>query len=65
MTFGEYIRERGYTAKSLAEQAGVNQRNLEHYTTGDRPLKNCTLEVASKIAKALDMRTDDLLDFDD
>ena len=65
MTFGEYIRGKGFTANSLAQSAGVSRRSVENYTTGRRAIKNMTLELAGKIAKALDLHAEDLLKFDD
>ena len=65
MTFGEYIRGKGFTAKSFAQIAGVSNRSVENYTTGRRSIKNMTLELAGKIAKALDLHAEDLLQFDD
>lgn len=65
MTFGEYIRGKGFTAKSLAQSARISNRSLENYTTGRRAIKNMTLELAGKIAKALDLHAEDLLRFDD
>lgn len=65
MTFGEYIREKGYTARYLAYKASVSVRSVENYTTGRRPARNMTLELAAKIAKALNMHAEQLLEFDD
>ena len=65
MTFGEYIRNQGYTAKSLAESARVSQRSIENYTTGRRAVKNMTLDLAGKIATVLGLHAEDLLAFDD
>ena len=65
MTFGEYIRGKGYTAQSLAQCAGISRRSLENYTTGRRAIKNMTLGLAVKIATALDIRVDELLNFDE
>ena len=65
MRFGDYIRAKGFTARSLSEAAGVNVRSLENYTTGRLPLKNMTLTFAGKLAKALKFHAEDLLQFDD
>lgn len=64
MTFGEYIRANGFTAKSLAEKAGVSIRTLECYTTGRFPWGNSRLWFASKVAAALGITTDKLTEFD-
>ncbi len=65
MRFGEYVRDHGFTAKELAAKAGVSVRSVENYTTGRRAIKNMTLDLASKLAMALDLHAEDLLGLDD
>lgn len=65
MRFGEYVRTHGFTAKELADKAGVSVRNVENYTTGRRSVKNMTLDLAAKLAKALGLHAEDLLGLDD
>lgn len=65
MTFHEFIRQKGYTVKSLAEAAGVSPRSLEQYSTGRYPWSNARLWFAAAVAKALEIPVEKLLEFDD
>ena len=64
MTFGEYMREKGFTAKSLAEKSGRSIRSVERYTTGRLPLSNSRAWFIAAIAKALDTTVEYLLSLD-
>ena len=64
MTFIEYIRSKGHTVNSLAAAAGVSARSLEHYSTGQRPLKNARAWFIVAIAKALGATPEYLLTLD-
>ena len=64
MTFAEYIYSHGYTVRSLAKKAGVNHRTLEGYSSRRFPWANSRLWFAQKVANALEISTNDLLNFD-
>lgn len=49
---GEIRRDKGFTQKSLGKEAGVTQRAIASYESGDR---SPSPAVAKRIAKALDM----------
>ena len=55
----EKIKERGMTNKELAEKIGVDQNTISRYVTGRIKL---SLEMAVKIANALDCNVDDLFE---
>lgn len=65
MKFGEYMREKGFTAKSLAEKSGLSIRSVERYTTGRLPLKNSRAWFISALASALGTTVEYLLTLDD
>lgn len=65
MRFLEYITTKGFTVKSLAEKAGVNQRTLEQYSTGIYPLRYALAWFIVAIAEALDTTPKELLSLDD
>lgn len=64
MTFLAYIQSKGHTASSLAAASGVSVRSLEHYTTGQRPLRNARAWFIVALAKALDTAPEFLLTLD-
>ena len=64
MTFAEYIYSNGYTVRSLAKKAGVNHRTLEGYSSGRFPWGNSRLWFASKVAQALEISPDKLMEFE-
>lgn len=64
MTFGEFMRAKGHTAKSLAEAVGVNVRTMEGYTTGRFPLKNSKAWLIVALADVLETTPKDLLTLD-
>ncbi len=55
MLFGEYIRSKGFTAKRLAEEAGISVRTVEAYANNRRPVKKCSADLFLTIAKILDV----------
>lgn len=65
MKFVDYIREKGFTAKSLAEKSGVSVRSLECYTSGRFKWRNARLWFAEAIAESLEISTKKLMEFDD
>lgn len=65
MKFIDYIREKGFTAKSLAEKSGVSVRSLECYTSGRFKWRNARLWFAEAIAESLKISTKKLMEFDD
>lgn len=64
MKFSEFIRQRGFTIRSLAEASGVSARSLEQYSSGRYPLKNARAWVIVAIAKALETTPEYLLTLD-
>lgn len=64
MKFSEFIRQRGFTIRSLAEASGVSARTLEQYSSGRYPLKNARAWVIVAIAKALETTPEHLLTLD-
>lgn len=60
----DYIQSKGHTVNSLASSAGVSARSLEHYTTGQRPLRNARAWFIVALAKALDTTPEYLLTLD-
>lgn len=65
MEFLEYIREKGFTTKSLAEKADVSVRSLECYTSGRTKWRNARLWFAEAVADALEIPMKKLKEFDD
>lgn len=65
MKFGEYIRTKGYTAKSLAEKVGISIRTMEGYTTGRFPLKTSRAWLIVALADALETTPKELILMDD
>lgn len=65
MTFGEFIRSQGYTAKSLAEKVGVSVRTMEGYTTGRFSLKSARALFVDQLADALGTTSKELVHLDD
>ena len=65
MKFGEYIREKGYTAKSLAEKMGVSVRTMEGYTTGRFSLKSARALFVDQLADVLGTTSKELIRLDD
>lgn len=64
MNFSEFIRQRGFTIRSLAEASGISARSLEQYSSGRYPLKNARAWVIVAIAKALETTPEYLLTLD-
>ena len=65
MRFGEYVRLKGYTAKSLADTVGISIRTMEGYTTGRFSLKQARSLLVLNIAKSLGTTVEYLLSLDD
>lgn len=65
MTFGELIRGKGHTAKSLAEAVGTSARTMEGYTTGRFSLKSARALLVYNVAKVLETTVEDLINLDD
>lgn len=65
MTFGEYARTKGHTAKSLAEATGISVRTMEGYTTGRFPLKNARAWLIVALADVLETTPKELIAMDD
>lgn len=65
MRFGEYVRSKGYTAKSLADAIGISVRTMEGYTTGRFSLKQARALLVWNIAGALGTTVEFLLLLDD
>jgi lambda repressor-like predicted transcriptional regulator len=52
------LARRSWTLKKLSEESGVSRQTLSYIKGG----KNCTDEVGNKIANALKMEVDELLE---
>lgn len=65
MKFLDYIREKGFTTKSLAAKSGVSVRSLECYTSGRTKWRNARLWFAEAVADALEISMKKLKEFDD
>lgn len=65
MKFLDYIRENGFTTKSLADKSGVSVRSLECYTSGRTKWRNARLWFAEAVADALEIPMKKLKEFDD
>ncbi len=65
MRFGEYVRSKGHTAKSLAEAVGISVRTMEGYTTGRFSLKSARALFVLNVAKVLETNVEYLLSLDD
>lgn len=64
MNFSEFIRQRGFTIRSLAEASGVSARSLEQYSSGRYPLRNARAWLIVALAKALETTPEYLLTLD-
>lgn len=58
----QLMKERGYTAYTLADEVGVSQPMMSHITRG---LREPSIKVLSRIASALGVKVADLLDESD
>lgn len=65
MKFGEYVRSKGHTAKSLADAAGISIRTMEGYTTGRFPLRNARAWLIVALADVLGTTPKELISMDD
>lgn len=65
MKFGEYVRSKGHTAKSLAEAVGISIRTMEGYTTGRFSLKQARALLVWNIAGTLGTTVEYILSLDD
>ena len=56
------IRKRaGLSQSQLAELSGVSLRMIQKYETGDRDINNASVITVLKLAKALNVKVEDLL----
>lgn len=65
MKFGEYVRSKGHTAKSLAEAVGISVRTMEGYTTGRFSLKSARAMFVYNVARALETSVENIMNLDD
>lgn len=65
MTFGEYIRAKGYTSKRLAEEIGISTRTIESYANGRYSLKQARAWVIVEMADIFDTTPKELLLLED
>lgn len=56
-----YRKERGLTQKQLAALSGVNSRQIQRIEAGESKAENLTLKNALAIAKALEIKPEDLI----
>ncbi len=59
----EYWRKtRGMTLKQLSEASGIMVKSISRFETGERELKNASAETVLKLAKALGVSVEELLE---
>lgn len=62
MTLKELRKLRGMTQLELAEKSGVNPRQIRRVELGTSKIENITLVNAKKLADALDVQIEELLE---
>ena len=60
-TLTELRKEKGLTQKQLAEAAGMNIRQIQRLESGEIKFANITILTAVYFAKALGIKTDEIL----
>lgn len=61
MDINDLLKQKNMTKYKLSKISGVPFTTISEITTGKSKIKNCTGETLYKLAKALDVTTDDLL----
>ena len=56
------MKSKGMTAYRLSKITGIDIRSLYYYTTGDRKLNKARYSTVQKIANALQVTAEDILD---
>lgn len=57
-------QNKGLTQKQLGEMTGLNWRTLQHYEQGSRDLNGAAAIIVYRLAEALDVKVEDLLELD-
>lgn len=57
-------KAKGLTQKELADATGINLRTLQHYEQGNKDLNKAAVDAVYKIAVALGVAIEDLIDLD-
>lgn len=60
--FDKVMKSKGMTAYRLSKITGIDIRSLYYYATGDRQLKRASYATVQKIANALQVTAEDILD---
>ena len=61
-TLAKYRKQRGLTQKQLAYLANVAQSCISRIESGERAANKLTLDVAARLAAALGIHAEDLLE---
>ena len=64
MQFGELVKAKGYTLRTLSAAAGVSYRSLEQYSSGRYPWRNARAYLIVPVADALGVHPRDLMALD-
>ncbi len=62
MTLKDYRHAAGLTRAQLSEKSGVNARQIQRVENGESKIGNITLANAAKLAAALGIKIEDLLE---
>ena len=57
-------KQRGMTQKELASRSGVDIRKLQNYEQGVRDINGASVLTVYKLARALGVNTEELIEFD-
>lgn len=61
----EYLSERGISVNSLAEECDISRTTLHNYVAGELAITSMPLGMAGKLAEALHITIENLLDMAD
>lgn len=64
MTFSDLIKEKGYTAATLAEVVGCDKNTIRRYESGTSTFWSARFSLAYKISAALGVNMADLVALD-
>lgn len=62
MRFQELLEDLGFTGYSLAKKSGVSQQAINRLQSGQREFGRMQVESAVKIAHAMDMRVEEIIE---
>lgn len=60
--FDKVLKSKGMTAYRLSKITGIDMRSLYYYMTGDRLLTKARYSTVQKIADALQVEAEDILE---